>query len=149
MNARLSKRQNWKFYLSHWWYQVADHFRISQVEKLGCKALHGDVHVSWCNADISSKMIGNGDNRVYLLWYILRLSANQWAGSLIKFPFPSNIYSSRYTLMQSIPLSTGNGPMKSIAMESPWASGIGRGCSGPTGLDIWLLLHWHSTHAGM
>lgn len=36
--------------------------------------------------------------------------------------------------MQSNPWSSGNGPIKSIAMLSQRESGIGSGCKGPVGL---------------
>ena len=45
--------------------------------------------------------------------------------------------------------SFGKGPTKSIAMESQWPSGTGRGCRGPSGFEVWDLLHWQSAHPGM
>ena len=46
------------------------------------------------------------------------------------------------------PPSGGNGPMKSIATESQWLSGMGSGCSGPIGFDVFDLFHWHSAQDG-
>lgn len=50
-------------------------------------------------------------------------------------------------MMQSKPLSSGNGPMKLIATELPQSSGTGSGWSGQ--LVLWLILGYrHSTHDG-
>ena len=46
------------------------------------------------------------------------------------------------TIMVLNPLSTGRGPMKSIATESQWSSGMGRGWSGPIGLVVVDLICW-------
>ena len=49
---------------------------------------------------------------------------------------------------QSKPSSGGEGPMKSMATESPQLSGTGRGCKGPIGLVVKDLFRWHSTQEG-
>jgi len=51
--------------------------------------------------------------------------------------------------MQLKPSSSGQGPIKSIAMELPCSSGMGRGCSGPAGLVVLLLFLWQSMQVGM
>lgn len=38
--------------------------------------------------------------------------------------------------IQSFPSSSGNGPMKSMAIDSQWELGTGKGCRGPEGLPI-------------
>lgn len=49
----------------------------------------------------------------------------------------------------SYPLSIGNGPMKSNAIDSNILSGTGNGCNGPGGHVIQDLFYWHSGHDGM
>ena len=49
----------------------------------------------------------------------------------------------------SFPSSLGRGPTKSNATASNRASGTGRGCRGPVGLVVQLLLHWQGEHDGM
>lgn len=51
-------------------------------------------------------------------------------------------------MIPSKPRSVGNGPMKSIATESPRWSGTGSGCRGPVGFVVRLLLRAHSGQAG-
>ena len=51
--------------------------------------------------------------------------------------------------IQSKLLSRGKGPIKSIETESQRSSGIGKGCRGPCGLEVGLLLRKHSAHEGM
>jgi hypothetical protein len=43
-------------------------------------------------------------------------------------------------MMQLFLLSSGRGPIKLIATESPHWSGIGKGCNGPIGLLVVALL---------
>ena len=50
--------------------------------------------------------------------------------------------------MVSFPPSSGSGLTKSKATASKRASGTGRGCNGPVGLVVWLLLHWHGNTMG-
>ena len=52
-------------------------------------------------------------------------------------------------MIVSNPLSTGRGPMKLIATESHWASGMGKECRGPTGLVVSDLFLWQSEQDGM
>ena len=51
--------------------------------------------------------------------------------------------------MVSFPPSSRSGLTKSKATASKRASGTGRGCNGPVGLVVQLLLHWHGEHNGM
>jgi hypothetical protein len=51
--------------------------------------------------------------------------------------------------MQSKLSSFGNGLMKSIATESKRLFGTGSGCSGPVGLQVRFLFHWHSVQEGI
>ena len=52
-------------------------------------------------------------------------------------------------IIVSNPLSVSRGPMKLIAMESPCASGMGSGWSGPVGFAVLDLFCWQLAHDGM
>jgi hypothetical protein len=51
--------------------------------------------------------------------------------------------------MQSQPSSMGSGLIKSMATLSPHLSGMGKGWSGPVGLQVEELLWRQSLHEGM